>query len=339
MNSLRLSRRALSVCVATLLAACGGSQPPIGAPGAVTRTGATVTRAAHGRSWMLPEAKTEDLLYASGAGNVNVYTYPGLKTVGAISNLNASTGGECVDTAGDIFVTTAASNAAGTILEFAHGSITPIAELSDPGNASGCSVDPKTGNLAVSNSSDRSNPSGNGFGDVAIYTHAQGSPTMYYCTQCAELFFCGYDSSGNLFVDGSDSLWELPSGNGSLVAIALQGASKYFEFDSAVQWDGQHMTIGNAQDRVSPVKIYGFSVSGSSARVITTTLLKNRRDQHYSHHGQYWIQGSRVAAISFVKGYSSVALWKYPTGGVDLVVGPKIHGGLQGVTVSLAPSR
>jgi hypothetical protein len=40
-------------------------QPPIGAPGAMPQGHAIATHAERGKSWMLPEAKTEDLLYAS----------------------------------------------------------------------------------------------------------------------------------------------------------------------------------------------------------------------------------------------------------------------------------
>jgi hypothetical protein len=48
----------LSVGVAALLAGCGGSQPPIDAPGAMAQTSAIATHADRGKSWMLPEAKS-----------------------------------------------------------------------------------------------------------------------------------------------------------------------------------------------------------------------------------------------------------------------------------------
>jgi len=58
MRSTDLGRYALSSCVAAaMLAACGGSQPPIGAPGAMPQSRAIVTHASRGGSWMLPEAK------------------------------------------------------------------------------------------------------------------------------------------------------------------------------------------------------------------------------------------------------------------------------------------
>jgi hypothetical protein len=71
--------RALSICVAAaLLAGCGGSQPPIGAPGAMPLTSALATRADRGKSWMLPEAKSESSLYISDdlRSQVYVFSYP-----------------------------------------------------------------------------------------------------------------------------------------------------------------------------------------------------------------------------------------------------------------------
>ena len=40
-----------------MLAGCGGSQPPIGAPGVMPQSRAIAMHAAGGGSWMLPEAK------------------------------------------------------------------------------------------------------------------------------------------------------------------------------------------------------------------------------------------------------------------------------------------
>ena len=52
--------RALSICaVAALLAGCSGSQPPIGATGAMPQTSAVATHADRGKSWMLPGTSSE----------------------------------------------------------------------------------------------------------------------------------------------------------------------------------------------------------------------------------------------------------------------------------------
>jgi len=55
-----------------MLAACGGSQTPIGAPGAMPQSRAIATHAQHGGSWMLPEAKGRDLLYVRGKSGIRM---------------------------------------------------------------------------------------------------------------------------------------------------------------------------------------------------------------------------------------------------------------------------
>ena len=110
--------------------------------------------------------------------SVFVFSYPGLSQVGTLKSLNYSAQGECVDSAGDVFIATSNASYTGTIFEYAHGGSTPIAELSDPGYPWGCAVDPTTGTLAVSNLSDASNPSGPHFGDLAIDVYKRQVPFL-----------------------------------------------------------------------------------------------------------------------------------------------------------------
>ena len=55
-----------------------------------------VVRPAHARSWMLPEAKSETLLYVSNVYTITVYSYPKGKLVGTLSDFEKPYG-ECVD--------------------------------------------------------------------------------------------------------------------------------------------------------------------------------------------------------------------------------------------------
>ncbi len=179
-----VSRYALSVCAAAmLLAGCGGAQSPIGAPGAMPQSRTTATQVEQSQSWMLPGAKSENLLYVastygggvSSAGYqdavVSVYTYPRGENRGSWTEKHSSTWGECADTAGDVFVTLDAKS--GKIVEFAHGGRRPIKTLPDPsGVPFACSVDPTTGNLAVVNDPYRSHHTG----VLLIYHGASGTP-------------------------------------------------------------------------------------------------------------------------------------------------------------------
>jgi hypothetical protein len=134
-----------------------------GAPGAMPQSRAISMHAERSGSWMLPEATSENLLYVSSSsgfsGIVRVYSYPHGRRVGALTSLTYA-GGECVDSAGDVFIVefSGPSSAGSTVYEYAHGGSTPIATLADPGSGFGCAVDPTTGNLAVANTSDASNP-------------------------------------------------------------------------------------------------------------------------------------------------------------------------------------
>ena len=102
------------------------------------------------------------------AGSTSFPTLP----VSAWACLRVSTARPaCVRTAKETF--SSRTPVTGIILEFAHGGTQPIATLLGVRCEfpNGCSVDPTTGNLAVTNYS--SNPAGPG--SIAIYTGARGS--------------------------------------------------------------------------------------------------------------------------------------------------------------------
>src|SRR5262249_50697935 len=106
----------------------------------------------HGKSWMLPDAGKQWLLYVSdgSSGTVDVYNYRvrAGKLYGQITGFSAPYG-QCVDKSGNVYIADLGSS---KIYEFAHGGTTPIATATDDyGFPIGCSVDPTTGNVAVSN--------------------------------------------------------------------------------------------------------------------------------------------------------------------------------------------
>lgn len=169
MSASILGRCVLGICAATvILAGCSGSASPITAPGTMPQSLASGPRAAHGRSWMLPEATSEDLMYVSnGNGTVTVYSYPQGNMVGTLLGFDIPMG-ECADAAGDVFITV---YDLAKIFEYAHGGTKPMAKLSGTEYPSSCSVDPTSGNLAVDTTAFG--------GPVSIYAHAKGSPKIY----------------------------------------------------------------------------------------------------------------------------------------------------------------
>jgi hypothetical protein len=284
---------ALAVCAAaTLLANCNNSM--------LSSQSATLRSA--NASWIAPDAKNQDLLYLSdyGDGTVRVYTWPKAKSVGTLSGFRRATG-ECVDPAGDVWIT---SYVSAEIVEYAHGGTTPIATLSDPGEYPiSCSVDPTTGNLAVGNIE----TTGNGQGSVAIYPGAQGTPTLYADPSIDRVFFIDYDGKGNLYVDGRPNssggfvFAELPKGGGSFTDITLDQS---IGMPGGVQWNRNEVVVGDQQ---APY-IYRFRITGSSGTETGDTPLNGGDDVV-----QFCIQGKKVVAPNADSG--NAMLWTYPAGG------------------------
>jgi hypothetical protein len=146
MKRLDFGRYVLNCCVAAaILAGCGGSQPPIGASGAMPQGSAIAAHADRSKSWMLSEAKTDDLLYVTDAGksNVLVFSYPQGKLVGTLAGSFSNPAGECVDAKGNVWITNPNYAGSGFIVEYAHGDSTSITTLQEPGASPvGCSIDP-----------------------------------------------------------------------------------------------------------------------------------------------------------------------------------------------------
>jgi hypothetical protein len=291
-----LTRYALTSCIAAaMLAGCGGSHPPIGAQGATPQTSGIATGPDRGKSWMLPEAKSEDLLYASNLQNVTVYSYPAGKHVGTLKGFYRPYG-ECVDSTGDVFIANQ-----DTLVEYKHGGKKPVQTLTFSGYESGsCATDPTTGNLAVTWDA--------GFSTayVAIYEHGSDAPTLY--NNGTMLFtFCGYDNEGNLFVDGVTQhgdlfqFAELPKNGTSMVSINLDQS---IGSGGNVQWDGKYVTVPD----VNAFKIYRFAISGSSGTLKGTVDLGNAESFY-----ETWVDGNKVVGADILG--NAVWYWNYPAGG------------------------
>jgi hypothetical protein len=290
-----------AAAVVVMLAACngGGSQAPLGS---VPLQNAS--HPDHQRSWIDPAAKHKDLLYVSdgGSGDVDVFTYPDGNAKGSITGLSQPQG-ECVDAQGDVWIALYSSQ---EIVEYAHGGANQIASLSDPDYyIEGCAIDPTTGNLAVANfvGNESSSPSPGG---VSVYQNGSGSPIVYTDTAINEVFSIGYDKKGDLFADGESPggyfvFAELPAGSYEFTNLSFD---ETIATPGAVQWDGKHITVGDATGG----EIYQVKVSGSSATTVGTTTLKGS-----SGLFQPFIDGKKVVGANQYN--ANVMFWKYPGGG------------------------
>jgi hypothetical protein len=323
-----LGRYALSSCVAAaMLAGCGGSQPPIGAPGAILQAAAIATHAEPGTSWMLPEAQNEDLLYVtipgeSSSGTVEIFSYPAGSQVGELS-LYASE--LCSDTGGNVFITQglrADSNS--KIFEYKHGGTQPIATLSDAyKGALGCSVDPATGNLAVANTGGF-----DGTGNVLVYPNATGTPTVYQTPLQAE--YCGYDGNSDLFAigyepggsEGSYPLTELAKGGSQFASVRLD---KPVKLADGVQWVGKYLVAGDGTNNVNNGRLQRYAIKGDQGISVKGVRLGVEASS-------FFIQGSTVLVPS---NGGKVWFLSYPSGGREKSLSVN---GPSAVTVSVAKS-
>ena len=296
MKILGFSRYALFSCAASaMLTGCGGSQPPIGAPGAMAQTSASATHAGRGKSWMLSEAKSEDLIYAvGGCDGTCVLSYPKGKLVGELTGVQGLA--DCSDSKGNVFISEQTD-----VVEFAHGDKTPIAAYDTPNTPpTGCSVDPESGSLAVVNQD-----------FVAVFPAGSTTPTSYNTLLNAQA--CGYDNAGNLFVNGFDGqnvgLSELPKGSSTFEKLTLdQNVGQ----PGQVQWDGQYLTYESQQS--GQPTISRLAISGSTATVVGQTRL-NRVAKALRLSWIY--QGSVVAPYSGGgrgPAAKNIGIWKYPQG-------------------------
>ena len=268
---------------------------------------------------MASDVKSSDLLYISSSGNfdaVTVYSYPKIELVGTLKGFNEPQG-ECVDRAGDVFVTNTNDS---DIVEYAHGGTSPTKTLSDSGYYPvGCAIDPTTGNLGVTNIYS----SGSGPGSVSIYKRARGLPATYRDPNIVAYYFCGYDDNGNLYLDGANAsgfaFAELPNGSNTFVNITL---NQTIYFPGGVQWDGSDVAVGDQEaDDTDTSAIYQFAISGDTGTEVGETPLTGAIDVV-----QFWIQGGRV--IGPDAGNNDVGIWTYPSGravnrftGVNVPVG------------------
>jgi sugar lactone lactonase YvrE len=232
MKGLEFSRYALAMgAAAALLAACGGSQPPIGAPGAIAQTSALATHAARGKSWMLPEAKSEPasatykvtppLLYATNLFNsknwdgVTVYRAEARDPapIAMISDGLETPVGVCIDGQGTLYVTNEPPSG-GWVSEYPLGKTTTSRIITDGMNGPAyCAIDGK-GNLWVTNVYAP---------NVTEYLKGSRKPRVVITKGLVLPVGIAIDPSGNLYV-GNFSTYS--SGNVQVYALGGKSPSR-----------------------------------------------------------------------------------------------------------------
>ncbi|MGA7355472.1 MAG: hypothetical protein WA431_15795 [Candidatus Cybelea sp.] len=198
-------------------------------------------------------------------------------------------------------------------------------------------MDPKTGNLAVTNylsvgGSER------GYGDVAIFKNAQGTPSTYFDPQLTSYNYCAYDDKGNLYVDGHDgptgTIAELPKNSASFLNITLTKDVGPI----SMQWLGSSLVVSSIIPRgVGPQPIYEVQVSGSSGIVSGPVLLRSLRKLGPRLQVQFLVhRRTIIGPDQRHRGNDTlVNFWHYPAGGWPKKIVRHIDAeSLYGVTMS-----
>ncbi len=205
---------------------------------------------------------------------VKLYRYDPTTMTATYAGQNASFKrpyGACSDRKGNVYVVDFHTS---QITEFIVGTLIVKKTLADgTGYPIGCSVDPTTGNLAVTNNEDY-----DGSGGVLIYKHAAGTPTQY--SGPYKEWPAGYDLRGNLWVEGEEGedctgvcVMELPKGGSSFEPASFD---ETIYFPGAIQWDGKYLDLGDQQyDGGAQTGIYQTAISGSTLTSVNAVVLSD----------------------------------------------------------------
>jgi hypothetical protein len=288
------------IAFVALVSCAGPSNAPGPANGVMPGTlHALSTRSDKAASWMEAQLKRQNLLYISDdyTDDVYVYTFPGGKSVGRLTGFG-NPQGLCVDKTGNVYVTDALAS---KITEYAHGGNKPIKTLQDANTPEDCAVDPRSGNLAVTDF----------LLGIAIYAKAKGNP--HYISYSAPsynafLFNCAYDNKGNLFVDGYLNpqkitgfyqfvVGELPKGSQTLSTIWYpEGSQSSNGAPGGLQWHNAQLAVGDSASGVI------YMMPGGRISL-----------QDANNVDQFWVHGSTLIGPN--NGSTTVMFWNYPAGG------------------------
>jgi hypothetical protein len=275
-----------------------------------------------------------DLLYVANygaSGGVSVLTFPQGKLVTTINNIGAPLA-ICSDPSGNVWVGVYDSSVHRSFFdEFAHGGTKPIEVLKTDQEEylAGCAVDPTTGDLAGIGVSH----TGSG---AEIWPRARKGKPIFRSIPFQPTS-CGYDASGNLFVDGLYGstfdfyFGELPSGNSKTFQYIHFNRYAFGWPPGSIQWDGKYITVGVQTRKRDRWVVYRVQISGKVGTVVGVVHLQ---DLAVTPH--YWIAGKRIVATQKADKVRHLGLYDYPAGGERIKLYSSFHQPV-GLTVSVTP--
>jgi hypothetical protein len=318
-SAARWPRLAAVVAGIALLSGCGGNGLPVASFSSVA---SPQSRA------LAPPATSGDLLYVANktaSEGVNVLTFPQgsrvttIKQIGRVASI-------CSDTSGNVWIATIRKGSDPFYLyKFRHGGTKPVETRHTRRAASGCAVDPTTGNLAVVSYG------GSSDGLVDIWPGARkGKPTFFFTGFGPA--GCAYDDSGDLFVDGIGgtgvALAELVKGGKNFTDLTLGKNSGWTVTN--VQWDGTYVAVA-ASTKSGLASIYRIQVSGERGKIVQMVHLQNLASSPH-----FVIANGEIVATQRGPVVRKIGLYDYPAGGKALDVFSGFDGP-HGLAISVKP--
>lgn len=347
----RISRPA-ALLTALLLGACAGPalQPLERSPsdasvssltGARTlanrlRTGLpslTKVNVDHRPSWIGPDVRrrTPHLWIADiEKGDVDIFTFPKLRLIGTLRGFSEPQG-LCADTQSNVWIVDTAHK---KIYEYSRSGSLLKTINDDLGYPASCAINPRDGDLAITNIWGSVNPYEPG--NLIIYKHATGTPETYTLKNLFGYYFVGYDRKGDLFLDGCDTgpcqdggtfaFAELPNHGTALQPVQIVGGTIYFGGFIDGYSEGDDLLVGDqACGGAITTCVYQVAVAGFVGTIKTSTSLHNATgglacDVNYAvltRSNASLAGGDAEFSASQCPSYtaSGTYRWKFPAGG------------------------
>jgi|SRR5579862_5019499 len=248
-----------------------------------------------------------DLIYVSTSKAIVVLAYPGLKIVQSLP-VSYAYSDICSDPKnGNVYIVEKTQ-----VVVYAHGGTSPIGSLGPPlsnGYMQACSVDPLTGNLAVS-----FNMYGYKQGAILVYPSGQGTPTVYADKKLSSYLYTTYDDSGDLFFGayGTKGNWRIEKlvvAKGRFSGIRTNIGFGLYK----IQWDGSYIVFEEYFGKGHGSVVYQLQITGNYG-----TIINQMNFFDAGSPSNFAVDfGALFNALGQVKNHrlGGIGGWSYPSGG------------------------
>ena len=274
----------------------------------------------HQKSWVSPDVqRAPRLLFVSdtGTNDITIYRMPAMSVKGVLTGFNQPQG-ECSDRQGNIYI---ANTQATQVLEYSRTGTLLNTYTDKYGYPVGCAVNPRNGDLAVTNIRGLYLSAG----QVLVYTSPSSSPTVLTNPKQHSYYFVGYDIHGDLWVDGRTLLKRYivsECGASSCTTVKLRGGKIYYP--GAVQWDQKEYSwvlfdqLCGGKNAACSYWVSGSGVLGQATNYENSSggAVCDLIQGVVAAYGKQYTAGADYEHSGCANaGNSSVNRWQYPGGG------------------------